>query len=82
MLTMNFNDQAYVTLTEHALALHREYHRQVLGKHGFRYEPPTTDDEGRSKFQLWELMRLFGGKHIYMGGPQLFVENKIEFAAR
>jgi len=38
------------------------------------------DATGWWQFQIWKLMNIFGSA-CYMGGPQIFIENRIRFTA-
>ena len=40
------------------------------------YYPYHTDNEGYTKFQLWDFMRIFG-THFWNGCPQVIENNEI-----
>lgn len=65
----NFNDFVKVRLTD--------YGRDVLAmKMNSRTSTPETDADGYTKFQLWELMNVFG-EHLCNGRPVPFNPNII-----
>ena len=62
---INLNWMVRVRLTDRGREIHREnYRRFDLLMPGFSdrhpYKPPTEDADGWSRFQLWELMNIFG----------------------
>ena len=60
MIDFNLNDTVWVQLTEFGLAEHKRGHEVAFGEVG-SYKPPPTDEDGWSKWQLWELIGMFGG---------------------
>ena len=60
MIEFNLNDTVWVQLTKIGLAEHKKQYKDLYGNI-FNYEPPRTDEDGWSKWQLWELMNTFGG---------------------
>jgi hypothetical protein len=76
-LSINMNRSVRVKLTDHGRAQHWEFFLRNY-RHGFDYIKPKTDEEGWSKFKLWELMRIFGPS-FYEGMVDLpFEENRME----
>jgi hypothetical protein len=77
---VNINRVVWVRLTPEAKRLLRADHDALMPPHADRYPhtPPKEDADGWSEWQLWCLMADIG-KHIYMGGPQLIVDNEIRF---
>ena len=63
----NLNDYIKVKLTDKGKQFYNDYYDN---------DPPTLDidDEGYSKFQMWDFMRIFG-EHIHMGGPMICETN-------
>jgi hypothetical protein len=71
MLKCNINIQVYVKLTPHGKIKLNEYYKEFNSK-------PEPDYAGFYKFQLWELMSIFG-EHHYLGGATCFENNEIVF---
>ena len=76
-MDFNINHNVYVKLTDEGRRLHRKAHdelhdhiRTVTPKHltayPYEYHPPAEDEDGWSKWQLWELMASFGA-HMHNG---------------
>lgn len=77
----SINDYVWVKLTpeaEEVWATYWTHARQLVeGKPGIPDAVRHTDDKGRTQFQLWQLMEIFGNE-MFMGNPrQMFQENKI-----
>ncbi len=71
--TFNVNDSVWVRLTDAGKLIHRREHdemRKRVPSIG-RYQPPKSHPGGYSKFQLWELMQIFG-PHISIGSEVPF----------
>ena len=66
----NVNYHVYVRLTDHGREIYRKYWRQFSTKESSA-PSLTVDETGWSKFQLWELMAIFG-PHIFSGGTVPF----------
>jgi hypothetical protein len=60
----NVNDHVLVKLTEHGRELRRRYFARLGLPDGLLPELKETD--GWSRWQLWELMSIFG-EHMYNG---------------
>lgn len=76
-IKFNMNDIVRVKLTDYGRRLHRLQFEHLFSnyqhlKHA--YHNPPEDANGWSKWQLWNLMSTFG-KHIYMGGENVFETN-------
>ena len=56
MVSFNINDYVCVRLTDEGRKILTQQHRHV----------PAEDSDGYSKWQLWELMSVFG-QHLYNG---------------
>lgn len=57
----NINDYVLVKLTDVGRKIHLEYSGSFhLERYGIEYTAPEVDGYGYSKFQLWELMHIFG----------------------
>lgn len=76
-MEFNINDTVKVKLNDFGRAIHRDnwlasqrviWERGVIG---FPYREPIEDDEGYSKWQMWDLMKQFGS-HMYLGGMMPF----------
>jgi hypothetical protein len=63
MQTFNINNYVFVKLTPKGYAIHREHWLPFAGD---KYMPPSRDSGGYTKFQLWDLMQVFGTS-IYNG---------------
>jgi len=61
-MEFNINDYVKVKLTNYGLSIleaqHNELHSYFSNQQPF--EPPKTDENGYTKFQLWHLMQTFG----------------------
>ena len=85
---INLNDTIKVKLTDHGKEIY--YHRHDRLIEHIRYhgiEPtikpsfPKEDDEGKTKFQLWDFIELYG-EHIGMGKPNVIEPLDIEVEAQ
>lgn len=76
-IKFNINDYVYVQLTSYGReVLEKEFYSfwtYIYGKDNipFSYIEPMEDENGWSKFQLWDLMSKLGDK-IHMGSELLF----------
>ena len=80
-MKINTNDNVYVRLTEagkRALDKHYEDLASSLRPLIFTYHGPQMEPDGRYRFQLWDLMNIFGPS-FYSGCDTPFVDNSIEF---
>jgi len=62
-IKFNINQTVRVKLTEHGRRIHRQFRElnaRLPLKGTFKYTPPKEDEEGWSRWQLWELMERFG----------------------
>jgi hypothetical protein len=81
-LPFNLNHYVRVRLTPVGLDILRRQHNELINRSSATwrdFEPPATDAEGWSQWQLWELFNHFG-EHITMGRYVPF-ETAIEFEA-
>ena len=75
-MQMNVNEIVWVKLTEHG--------KSVWKKHWEDLKVPAKHCElrlnwdGRARFQMWELMQVFGPA-MYCGGPNVFEDNLLYF---
>lgn len=78
----NINDEIKVKLTAHGKEILdktvTETLRILKGFDLTDYSPYPTDNEGYTKFQLWDFMRIFGA-HFWNGCPQIIENNEIIF---
>jgi hypothetical protein len=82
-MKINLNEFIKVTLTDYGKEVY--YHQydelnECIKRRGGRpLEPrfPKVDEEGKTKFQLWEFMELYG-KHIGMAKPNVILPLEIE----
>lgn len=75
MISFNINDFVFVRLTEAGRQWDRQRHDTIFGyltpKEHFVYEPPKEDAEGWSKWQMWQLMEVFGSR-IHLASQPMF----------
>ena len=70
-ISMNINEPVWVKITDKGREILTEHWKHVLGD---RFDATNYDrlsSTGWVKFQLWDLMNLFG-KHVYMGNNPPF----------
>lgn len=82
VVKININDIVLVKLTEAGEMLLKQNHedfRRSVPKIG-SYHPPKKDDQGRTSFQLWDLMNTFGYQ-LTLGSSHLPFETDIEIPA-
>lgn len=77
MLSFNINDDVYVKLTDLGRKIHRQNFDAIMAGSNFQYFPPNEDEDGWSKWQLWDLMSQFGS-HISMGFKMIPFETTIK----
>lgn len=80
---INLNDFVKVKLTDYGKEIY--YHRfdelgKCLGKEDWAYFP-KEDEEGKSKFQLWDFIQLYGN-YIGMARPNVIEPLDIEFEVK
>lgn len=73
MTMFNINNYVRVKLNDHGRKICKDYHDDLFKSSRMKpeYTPPVEDDDGWSKWQMWELMQKFG-PHIYLGGEVPF----------
>jgi len=79
LVNFNVNDHVHVKLTREGIKELRKQHKELRETfpklHEFNI--PRTDEEGYTRYQLWELMRTFG--HIMFNGSNVPFETEIKF---
>lgn len=78
-MKININNYVRIKLTARGRQVHRERHdeiRKVFPNAYPEYKAPEEDADGWSRWQLWEVMGIFG-PNIFMGCIQPF-ETTIE----
>ncbi len=75
---MNINDYVWVKLTPFGEARFRQHYRALGIVSGEPKELVFDTDTGNWRFQLWELMHIFGPE-MRMDAAQVFVGNEIKF---
>lgn len=78
---MNINEWVWVKLTPDGWILHDKHWEDHLGEYFRIFEREFPRSKGRDqwqKFQLWDLMSIFG-PGIHMTGPVFFEGNEIYF---
>ena len=81
MIKYNINYYVSVKLTEHGYKIHKEFWEDIYKQCNMKYQKPVCDENGYVKFQMWDLMRVFG-KHIGSGvelpfETDVFLDEKI-----
>lgn len=73
MKIFNINNYVRVKLNDQGRKICKDYHDNLFKNSRMKpeYTPPAEDDDGWSKWQMWELMQKFG-PHIYLGGEVPF----------
>ena len=81
-MKFNINEFVKIRMTVLGHTVYRQ-HRDEIAKNVLKYgiQPDIVDRHpedasGWSRWQLWEVMAIFG-RHLYMGGPLLF-ETKVD----
>ena len=62
----NINDTVKVKLTEHGKQIHQQQWDRYLRRGQIEYTPPREDENGYSRWQMWNLMETFG-PHMSLG---------------
>ena len=80
MITFNINQYIKVKLTDKGKeVIQNDYDRLCAAYPNADFKPVyLEDDEGYTKFQLWDFMRLFG-EYMYCGSPCYIENNEIFF---
>lgn len=74
---MNLNDEVYVRLTTHGLTQWASYWMNTSAEGVPKtIVEESTELDGRIRFQLWELMNIFG-QSCYNGSSELPFENNL-----
>lgn len=74
-IKFNISEFVRVKLTEHGIKILREQFdelHQWMPSVFKEFQPPEQDAEGWSEWQLWKLMRAFGGDNMTQGSPNAF----------
>lgn len=83
-MKFNINNYVMVKLTDYGRNELQRQHDELVKTTGYKgaYQPPKTDSDGYSKFQLWDLMATFG--HMIFNGcnppfeTEIFIGEKKE----
>jgi len=76
-MNFNINHEVLVKLTPEGLSILERDHNALFSEPGAaKFKPPAVDENGYSKFQLWDLMSRFGS-HCYNGCKLPFETNII-----
>lgn len=79
MRPFNINDYIKVKLTVHGYKMHNAHYKKYLGEnYNKKIYAPVIDEEGFTKYQLWEFISIFG-EHMYNGAEQVIKDNLIYF---
>lgn len=71
-MKFNINGYVKVQLTDYGRRVHEDDWYDLLGHvPSLTYRPPAEDEEGWSKWQMWNLMQSFG-EHIGMAREPVF----------
>jgi hypothetical protein len=85
-MKININDTVKVRLTKLGRTIAAQEHERlqsILARHGCAHlalPERKADAQGRTEWQLWDLMQLFG-RHLYRGGELPF-ETEIEIVEK
>ena len=74
-MKLNINSSVKVRLTDHGRKIHKQ-EADALGMGGRNYRPPVEDEQGWSRWQLWDLMSVFD--HSIDMGCELPFETTID----
>ena len=82
MQEANFNDEVWVRLTKEGQSVLRDWCREHRTRFKMVKFGRSKDSAGKvwTKFQLWEMMNIFGAR-MYHGGPNMFKDNILRFSA-
>lgn len=80
LVDFNINHYVRVKLTEQGLAIHKADHMKIFSGclKTYPYKEPYTDHDGYSRWQLWNLMHIFGSKCYNGCNPPFETEIIIE----
>ena len=81
MELFNINDYVKVKLTAYGCKIHVEYYSKYLPNNLMsnpKFILPIIDEEGFTKYQLWEFMNIFG-EHMTHAAEQVIQGNLIYF---
>jgi len=79
VIEFNLNNTVLVRLTEYGRFIDKSEWQQFVAEHPnvkTPYTPPKEDAQGRSRWQLWRLMRTFG-PYISLGADLCFETDMI-----
>jgi len=86
MMTFNVNDYVFVKLTDHGREVLRQLRVRrslLMSMQGiesvFELYPESTEFPGYTRFQMWELMSIFG-EHCF-NGAELVFETEIKLTS-
>ncbi len=71
MTEASLNDYVWVQLTEHGLGVYHDHYVALFPNRDLIPIPALHTRRGWTRFQLWELMHIFGADTM-MGGPLSF----------
>ena len=82
--SMNVNDQVLVKLTEGGKAKHKQYYADIFAQlfedwESRFYSEPDVDFRGYTKFQMHEIMNIFGPTMFNGSRDMPFENNEIVF---
>lgn len=80
-MKMNTNDRALVKLTKDGVAQHVAHFESIgkTEKDAAESLRRASVDDGRHRFQIWELMAIFGDQMYHGNTKKMFTKNAIEF---
>ena len=86
-MKLNINDQVLVKLTPDGAKTYRDWQdfwfKPLLGviPRAYEIERKSTEVGDKHRFQIWQLMQIFGEK-MYNGGRQQFENNIIDWEGK
>jgi hypothetical protein len=80
-MTINLNDIVFIKLTDKGRQVYKEWHDDYNKKYPVKltYRPPKEDENGYSRWKLYEIMQYFGNVlYPHLWGDDLPFETTIE----
>ena len=66
-MEFNINNYVHIKMTQHGRDIHKEHWTDVMsGCFDWTYNPKKESADGWFKWQMWDVMRVFGD-HMYNG---------------
>lgn len=76
-MQFNINNYVHIKMTQHGRDIYEKYWTDLMsGYKDWQYNPKKESVDGWSKWQMWDVMRVFG-EHMYNGCVMPFEANII-----